>query len=170
MSREAHVRFWESPRVRFPRATRQIRMGQYFFGDIANEGILLYAGEKLDFAKPKALKRVLSWVALLCRARAAQPCCLFAAPGGRTLLPRRRARAHRLQRAHARPRRPQQQGRRAAPAPGRRPAQDRARRRAAFRPVAQSIHRRALFEIVSHQPGRAGDPVRARARAGSARA
>jgi HEPN domain-containing protein len=55
MSREAHVRFWESPRVRFPRATRQIRMGQYFFGDVANEGILLYAGEKLDFAKPKAL-------------------------------------------------------------------------------------------------------------------
>jgi uncharacterized protein len=34
---------------------REIRMGQYFFGDVANEGILLYAGEKLDFAKPKAL-------------------------------------------------------------------------------------------------------------------
>src|SRR5687767_14763281 len=34
---------------------REIRMGQYFFGDIANEGILLYAGEKVDFAKPKAL-------------------------------------------------------------------------------------------------------------------
>jgi hypothetical protein len=34
---------------------REIRMGQYFFGDIANEGVLLYAGEKLDFAKPKAL-------------------------------------------------------------------------------------------------------------------
>jgi uncharacterized protein len=33
----------------------EIRMGQYFFGDIANEGVLLYAGEKLDFAKPKAL-------------------------------------------------------------------------------------------------------------------
>src|SRR5262245_4733518 len=26
---------------------REIRIGQYFFGDIANEGILLYAGEKL---------------------------------------------------------------------------------------------------------------------------
>ncbi|HEU4404166.1 MAG TPA: HEPN domain-containing protein [Polyangiaceae bacterium] len=34
---------------------REIRMGQYFFGDIANEGILLYAGQKLDFATPKAL-------------------------------------------------------------------------------------------------------------------
>ncbi|HEU4409618.1 MAG TPA: HEPN domain-containing protein [Polyangiaceae bacterium] len=34
---------------------REIRMGQYFFADIANEGILLYAGQKLDFATPKAL-------------------------------------------------------------------------------------------------------------------
>jgi uncharacterized protein len=34
---------------------KEIRIGQYFFGDIANEGILLYAGEKLDFATPKAL-------------------------------------------------------------------------------------------------------------------
>ncbi|HEU4408902.1 MAG TPA: HEPN domain-containing protein [Polyangiaceae bacterium] len=34
---------------------REIRMGQYFFGDIANEGVLLYAGEKLDFATPKSL-------------------------------------------------------------------------------------------------------------------
>ena len=34
---------------------REIRMGQYFFSDIANQGILLYAGERLDFAKPKAL-------------------------------------------------------------------------------------------------------------------
>jgi predicted nucleotidyltransferase/HEPN domain-containing protein len=34
---------------------REIRMGQYFFGDIANEGILLYAGQKLDFATPKSL-------------------------------------------------------------------------------------------------------------------
>ncbi|HEU4405080.1 MAG TPA: nucleotidyltransferase domain-containing protein, partial [Polyangiaceae bacterium] len=34
---------------------REIRMGQYFFADIANEGVLLYAGEKLDFATPKSL-------------------------------------------------------------------------------------------------------------------
>jgi uncharacterized protein len=34
---------------------REIRMGQYFFGDIANEGVLLYAGQHLEFAKPKSL-------------------------------------------------------------------------------------------------------------------
>ncbi|HEU4408400.1 MAG TPA: HEPN domain-containing protein, partial [Polyangiaceae bacterium] len=34
---------------------REIRMGQYFFADVANEGILLYAGQKLDFATPKSL-------------------------------------------------------------------------------------------------------------------
>jgi uncharacterized protein len=39
----------------FKFVNREIRMGQYFFSDIANEGVLLYAGEKLDFATPKAL-------------------------------------------------------------------------------------------------------------------
>ncbi|HEU4412802.1 MAG TPA: HEPN domain-containing protein [Polyangiaceae bacterium] len=34
---------------------REVRMGQYFFCDVVNEGVLLYAGEKLDFATPKAL-------------------------------------------------------------------------------------------------------------------
>ncbi|HEU4409943.1 MAG TPA: HEPN domain-containing protein [Polyangiaceae bacterium] len=34
---------------------REVRMGQYFFADIVKEGVLLYAGQKLDFATPKAL-------------------------------------------------------------------------------------------------------------------
>ncbi|HEU4403862.1 MAG TPA: HEPN domain-containing protein [Polyangiaceae bacterium] len=34
---------------------REVRMGQYFFADIVKEGVLLYAGQKLDFATPKSL-------------------------------------------------------------------------------------------------------------------
>ena len=34
---------------------REIRIGQYFFGDIANEGVALYDSRKFTLAKPKAL-------------------------------------------------------------------------------------------------------------------
>jgi HEPN domain-containing protein len=34
---------------------REVRMGQYFFADVVKEGVLLYAGQKLDFATPKSL-------------------------------------------------------------------------------------------------------------------
>ena len=34
---------------------REIRIGQYFFGDIANEGVMLYDSRRFSLAKPKAL-------------------------------------------------------------------------------------------------------------------
>ncbi len=34
---------------------REIRIGQYFFGDIANEGVMLYDSRRFTLAKPKAL-------------------------------------------------------------------------------------------------------------------
>jgi HEPN domain-containing protein len=34
---------------------REIRIGQYFFGDIANEGVMLFDSRRFSLAKPKAL-------------------------------------------------------------------------------------------------------------------
>jgi predicted nucleotidyltransferase len=34
---------------------REIRIGQYFFSDIANEGVMLYDSRRFTLAKPKAL-------------------------------------------------------------------------------------------------------------------
>ncbi|HEU4412785.1 MAG TPA: HEPN domain-containing protein [Polyangiaceae bacterium] len=39
--------------IRF--VNREVRMGQYFFADIVNEGVVLYAGQRLQFATPKSL-------------------------------------------------------------------------------------------------------------------